>query len=152
MLNTNKNREVILLKELMEQGFYLKNDLNCAEAILYGANQVYGLGLSSDCLRLSAAFGGGMGVESVCGVVTASLMVLGYMFVEHHAHQSPEIKELSKDLFARFSKGLGDFNCKPLKEKYRTEEKKCYDIILKGAEILDDLIADEKKRRKREAP
>jgi hypothetical protein len=86
MLNTNKNREVILLKELMEQGFYLKNDLNCAEAILYGANQVYGLGLSSDCLRLSAAFGGGMGVESVCGVVTASLMVLGYMFVEHHAH------------------------------------------------------------------
>ncbi len=32
-----------MLKELIEQGFYLKNDLNCAETILYGANQVYGL-------------------------------------------------------------------------------------------------------------
>lgn len=136
-----------MLKELIEQGFYPKEDLSCSETILYGANQVYNLGLSKDCLRLSAAFGGGMGVENVCGVVTASLMVLGYLFVNDRAHQSPEIKDLCKDLFETFSKELGDFNCKPLKDKYRTEEKKCYDVVLKGAGILDDFVIREKRKR-----
>ncbi len=88
-----------------------------------------------------------MGIENVCGVVTASLMVLGYLFVKDHAHQSPEIKDLSKELFNRYSKVLGDFNCKPLKDKYRTEEKKCYDVILKAAEILDEFVIREKRKR-----
>ncbi len=136
-----------MLKELIEQGYYPKEDLSCSETILYGANKAYDLGLSKDCLKLSSAFGGGMGVENVCGVVTASLMVLGYMFVKEHAHQSSEIKDLNKELFERYSKELGDFNCKSLKDKYRTEEKECYDIILKGAEILDDIV--ERKKRKR---
>ena len=135
------------LKELIEQRFYQKNDLNCAEAILYGAIQVYNLGLSEDCLRLSAGFGGGMGTENVCGVLTASIMVLGYLFVKEHAHQSPEIKEIDKELFDIYSKELGDFYCKPLKDKYRTEEKKCFDVILKGAEILDYIISKEKRKR-----
>lgn len=135
------------LKKLIEQGFYPKNDLNCAETILYGANQVYGLGLSKNCLRLSAAFGGGMGTENVCGVVTASLMVLGCLFVKDGAHQSPEIKDLCKELFELYTKKLGNFDCKPLKDQYRTEEKKCYDVILRGAEILDELIIREKKKR-----
>ncbi|MDD3656558.1 MAG: C-GCAxxG-C-C family (seleno)protein [Atribacterota bacterium] len=138
------------LKELIEQGFYPKNDLNCAETILYGANQVYNLGLSRDCLRLSAAFGGGMGTENVCGVVTASVMVLGYLFVKDHAHQNPEIKDICKELFELYTKKLGDFDCKPLKDKYRTEEKKCFDVILKGAEILDYIISKEKRKRERQ--
>ena len=136
------------LKELIEQDFYQKNDLNCAEAILYGANKVYHLGLSKDCLRLSAAFGGGMGTENVCGALTASLMVLGCLFVKEHAHQSPEIKEISKELFEAYNKKMGSYICTPLKEKYRSEEKKCYEVILKGAEILDEII--EKEMRKRE--
>jgi len=138
-----------VLKKLIEQGFYLKEDLNCAETILYGANQVYGLGLSKDSLRLSAAFGGGMGIENVCGVVTASLMVLGQLFVKNHAHQNQEIKELSREFFTRFTNELGDFNCKPLKDKYQTEDKKCYDVVLKGAEILDDIVIRERRKREK---
>lgn len=138
------------LKDLIEQGFYPKNDLNCAETILYGANQVYGLRLSRDCLRLASAFGGGMGTENVCGVVTASLMVLGYLFVKDRAHQSPEIKDISKELFALYDKKLGDFTCKKLKDKYYCDDKKCFLVILKGAEILDDIINKEKKKRERQ--
>ncbi len=138
------------LKELIEQDFYQKNDLNCAEAVLYGVNQVYHLGLSKDCLRLSAAFGGGMGMESVCGVLTASLMVLGYLFVKEHAHQSPEIKEISKKLFQAYTEKMGSYICTPLKEKYRTKEKKCYEVILKGAEILDEIIEEEMRKREKQ--
>ena len=70
-----------MLKELIQDGYGIKDDLNCAEAILYGANQVYHLNLNPDSLKLAAAFGGGMAIESVCGVLIASLMVLGKLFV-----------------------------------------------------------------------
>ena len=130
-----------MLKELIQDGYGIKDDLNCAEAILYGANQVYHLNLNPDSLKLAAAFGGGMAIESICGV----LMVLGKLFVPDVAHKHPEIKELSKELFNTFEKEMGDILCKPLKDNYRTEEKKCRDVILKAAEILDKIVARELK-------
>ena len=134
-----------MLKELIQDGYGIKEDLNCAEAILYGANQVYHLNLNPDSLKLTAAFGGGMAIESICGVLTASLMVLGKLFVPDVAYKHPEIKELSKELFDTFEKEMGDILCKPLKDNYRTEEKGCRDVILMGAEILDKIVARELK-------
>jgi hypothetical protein len=43
-----------MLKKLIKNGYGIKEDLNCAETILYGANQVYHLGLNPDSLKLSA--------------------------------------------------------------------------------------------------
>jgi C_GCAxxG_C_C family probable redox protein len=137
-----------MLKELIQEGYGVKEDLNCAETILYAANQVYHLDLNSDSLKLAAAFGGGMGIESVCGVLAGSLMVLGRLFIKETAHKHPEIKELSKELFDTFQKEMGDILCKPLKDNYRTEEKKCREVILKGAEVLDRIISRELNKRK----
>jgi C_GCAxxG_C_C family probable redox protein len=137
-----------MLKELIQEGYGVKEDLNCAETILYAANQVYHLDLNSDSLKLAAAFGGGMGIESVCGVLAGSLMVLGRLFIKETAHQHPEIKELSKELFDTFQKEMGDILCKPLKDNYRTEEKECREVILKGAEVLDKIIIRELNKRK----
>ena len=136
-----------MLKELIQNGYGIKEDLNCAETILYGANQAYRLNLNSDSLKLAAAFGGGggMAIESVCGVLTASLMVLGKLFVPEVANKYPEIKELSKELFDTFKKEMGDILCKPLRDNYRTEEKKCREVHLKAAEILDKIVARELK-------
>lgn len=134
-----------MLKELIQEGYGVKEDLNCAETILYAANQVYHFDLNSDSLKLAAAFGGGMGIESVCGVLAGSLMVLGRLFIKETAHKHPEIKELSKELFDTFQKEMGDILCKPLKDNYRTEEKKCREVILKGAEILDKIVTRELK-------
>jgi C_GCAxxG_C_C family probable redox protein len=134
-----------MLKELIQEGYGVKEDLNCAETILYAANQVYHLDLNSDSLKLAAAFGGGMGIESVCGVLAGSLMVLGRLFIKETAHKHPEIKELSKELFDTFQKEMGDILCKPLKDNYRTEERKCREVILKGAEILDKIVTRELK-------
>ena len=39
------------LSELVNSGHMKKKDLNCAETILYGANEVYGLGLDPDTLE-----------------------------------------------------------------------------------------------------
>ena len=134
-----------MLKELIREGYGIKEDLNCAETILYGANKVYHLGLDKKALKLASAFGGGMGIESVCGAITGALMVLGILFVPDVAHKYPKIKELSKEFFERFEKEMGDIICKPLKDNYHTDASKCRPVILKSAEILDEIIKRELK-------
>lgn len=130
-----------MLGKLLQQGFAEGRDLNCAETILYGANEAYKLGLGDEALKMAAGFGGGMAIESVCGALTGSIMVLGRLFVEERAHKSPRLKELIKELLVRYREEMGSIQCDALKESYRTEEKKCREVIEKAALVLDEVIA-----------
>jgi C_GCAxxG_C_C family probable redox protein len=132
-----------MLADMINQGFGEKEDLNCAEKILQGANIAYDLGLDKEALKLAAGFGGGMAIEDKCGALTASLMVLGKLFVEERAHESTRIKELTKELFDEYQKEMGSIDCAPLKEKHRTEELKCRNVITKAAELLDRMVKRE---------
>jgi len=132
-----------MLSTLLEQGYGEIEDFNCAEKILYGANQAYNLGLDDQALKIAAGFGGGMAIGSVCGALTASVMVLGLLFVKKKAHESSKIKTLTQELFNAYRKEMKDIHCGPLKAKHRTEELKCKNVIVKAAEILDRMIARE---------
>lgn len=132
-----------MLAELIKQGFGEKEDLNCAEKILQGANIAYNLGLDKEALKLVSGFGGGMAIEDKCGALTASIMVLGKLFIKDRAHESTRIKELTNELFEEYKKEMGSIDCAPLKEAHRTEELKCRNIILKAAEILDRIVKRE---------
>lgn len=70
-----------MLLKLLQDGFGSAMDLNCAEKILYGANWAYNMKLPVEALKLAAGFGGGMGVESSCGVITGGVMVLSSLYV-----------------------------------------------------------------------
>ena len=132
-----------MLADLIKQGFGDVEDLNCAEKILYGANIAYNLDLNKEALKLAAGFGGGMAIEDKCGALTASIMVLGRLFVNDSAHESSRIKDLTKELFEDYKKEMGTIDCAPLKDKYRTEEFKCRNIIIKAAEVLDRIVKRE---------
>lgn len=132
-----------MLSDLMKQGFGEKEDLNCAEKILYGANIAYDMGLDKESLKLAAGFGGGMAIEDKCGALTASIMVLGKLFVKERAHESTRIKELTKELFNEYKKEMGTIDCTQLKEKYVIDELKCRNIIIKAAEVLDSIVKRE---------
>lgn len=131
-----------MLAELIKNGFGLEEDYNCAEKILYGANRVYQLELSDDALKMASAFGGGMGIEATCGVITAGLMVIGMKVTQTVAHQSKAMRPVANAFLAAYSDRMGSINCKVLKENYKTEENGCYSIIYEGALILDRLIAE----------
>lgn len=133
-----------MLSKLIQQGYGEREDFNCAEKILYGANQVYKLGLADESLRMAAGFGGGMAIGSVCGTLTASIMVLGILFVKDRAHESSKIKDLTQELFTTYQREMQAIDCDPLKAKYRTEELKCRNVIIKAAEILDHIIEQER--------
>ena len=46
-----------MLIEKIEE-YYKERDLNCAETMLYAANDVYGLELDKKALKMAAGFGG----------------------------------------------------------------------------------------------
>ncbi len=129
-----------MLKDLIESGFGEKEGYNCAERILYGANIAYNLGLPKEALKLSAGFGGGMGIQSICGALTASIMVLSHKYVNTVAHESDAYKIMNQKLFNEFLSEMNSIQCTYLKKTYKTEDKGCTDIIVKTAEILDKLM------------
>ncbi len=131
-----------MLKNSIESNFGKKEDYNCAEKILYGANTIYNLGLNTETLKLSAGFGGGMGIESVCGALTAGVMVLSYKYVNNVAHESDKIKEVNQKLFREFMEEMNSIQCGYLKKTYRKEATGCSNIIIKAAEILDKLMIE----------
>lgn len=131
-----------MLYKLLKSGYAEGKDLNCAEQILYGANEAYNLGLDKSALKMSAAFGGGMAIEDKCGALTGALMVLGRLLVEDRGHVS-NIKPLSVELYSEFENRMKAIDCKPLKEMYRTEAEKCNVIILEAAKLLDEILARE---------
>lgn len=133
-----------MLEQLLVTGFGDKEDFNCAEKIVYGANHAYNLGLDKNALKLSAGFGGGMGIESICGALTGCVIILSSLYVKDIAHESTKIKELTQKLFYHYHKEMGSINCDNLKDKYRTPELKCQPVILIAARILDKIILEEK--------
>jgi len=118
-------------------------DLNCAETMLYAANEEYGLNLSKEAFKTMAAFGGGMAIEETCGVISGAIAVLGIMFIVDRAHESDRVKNLTKEYIEAFKIKLGTENCKELKEAYRNDEVKCRKIIEEGAVILENIILRE---------
>lgn len=132
-----------MLKGLIESGFGSTQDFNCAEKILYGANEVYHLGLEKEALKLAAGFGGGMGIEGTCGALSASVMVLSKLFVEDVAHESDRIKTLTSELLNSYESKMDSIICKSLKENYRSEAEGCKNVIVKAAEVLDEMLKRE---------
>ncbi|WP_432665844.1 C-GCAxxG-C-C family (seleno)protein [Wukongibacter baidiensis] len=132
-----------MLKDLIQNGFGKDQKLNCAEKILYGANEAYDLGLDKDALRLAAGFGGGMAIEEACGALTAAVMVLSKLFVEDTAHKSNKINELTKELLNSYENEMGSIICKPLKKSHRSLFKGCDKVIIKAAECLDVIVKRE---------
>lgn len=132
-----------MLYEYLDAGFVDNTDYNCAERVLYAANEVYHLNLNKDALLLSAGFGGGMATGKVCGALTGAIMVLGKLFVKERAHESERIKELTKEFIKRYNTVMGSVDCKNLKAVYRTPELQCRVVVLEAARILDDIVARE---------
>jgi C_GCAxxG_C_C family probable redox protein len=134
-----------MLKETAKKYYGSEYDLNCAETILYAANEEYNMNLSKQTLKSMAAFGGGMAIESVCGAITGGLAVLSIMFTKERAHEGTKVKELTTEFFEEFNSKLDTDNCKKLKEKYREEDTRCWVMIDTAVEVLDKIVRREQE-------
>jgi coenzyme A diphosphatase NUDT7 len=131
------------IKSIIQEDRSNYKDLSCAEKILYAANEAYDLNLDGEALKLAAGFGGGMGIESVCGALTAGIMAIGKLYTEDRAHTSPKVKELSQQFLNTYKEKMDSLLCNELKAKHANPEIKCKFIILEAAELLDEVIQKE---------
>ncbi|NMM65442.1 hypothetical protein HBE96_22965 [Clostridium sp. P21] len=138
-----------MLKNTARKYYSEKYNLNCAETIIYAANEEYHMKLDKKTLKTMAAFGGGMGIESICGVITGSLAVLGILFTKKSAHESDKIKELSQEFFQKFEDKLGTNECESLKERYRNDEIRCSIMVDTAADILEQIVKREKREMRK---
>lgn len=133
--------------ERIVKRYYLDGDLNCAEALLYGANERYKLGLKQECLLVSAGFGGGMGIQSVCGALTGAIMALGVLFVENRSHEGEVMKQLAGEYLDIFASRHGSILCSDLKDTHFTEELRCAAVVAGAAELLEEFIEKNRELR-----
>lgn len=117
-------------------------DLSCSEAILYASNDRYGLNLDKSHFYMMAPFSGGMLSEDVCGIASAGLAVIGILFTDNVAHQTEDLREITNAFLKRIETKLKSINCFTLKELHRDEVTGCTSIIIKGAQILEEVIGE----------
>ncbi|WDV47017.1 C-GCAxxG-C-C family protein [Clostridiaceae bacterium M8S5] len=134
-----------MLKELIKSGYGIDEGYSCAQKILYGANEVYNLGLDDKSLALSAGFGGGMARESVCGALTAAIMVISSLYKDKY--EKKEFRMIVSGYLNRYEKEMSSIECKDLKESiYYNETDKCNYIIYKAALMLDEIVTIEENK------
>ncbi|WP_244833777.1 C-GCAxxG-C-C family (seleno)protein [Clostridium sp. BJN0001] len=122
-----------------------KLDLNCAECILYAVNKEYSLDISKETLKTMAGFGGGMGVGEICGAISGAIASISILFTEVSGHKSPKVRAMSKKFIERFKSSLGYIRCADLKKNiHDKEERSCLHMIETSAEILGEIIKEEK--------
>ncbi len=134
-----------MIKGKVKKYYDRKYDLNCAETIIYAANEEYNMNLSKETLKTMAGFGGGMAIEDTCGAIAGAVAVIGILFTEERAHESSKVKNLTKEFMEKFIDKLGTNNCAQLKNKYRkNEEIRCENMVYTAAEILDQMVLRER--------
>ena len=123
-----------------ERELYGDVNLNCAERILRGANIAYKLGLSEEALRVSAPFGGGMGIESVCGAITGALMVLGALYTDRAEKNTPLKDEITVPFIKEVRRRQGGLSCTHNKKYAQTNPFDSTPVVLAIAKVLDETI------------
>ena len=129
------------MKKLTEK--YRNNpvyDYSCSETILKAANEKYQLNLSEDTFKMMAPFSGGMLEGDACGILTASISVLGIIFIKDNAHNSPLMKEAVLEYKTKFKEIYKSIDCRNLVEKYRNPETGCTNFIVEASTLLEEVV------------
>lgn len=131
-----------------------QNGIDCSQIIVDEKKDALGI-TKEDALKMSAAFGGGMGIGETCGAVIGAMIVLGLKYGNTDKNQ-PEKKELLNakraEFLERFSKFYPSCVCKKLlgydfskpEEVAKIFEKNllfefCPNVVKTTLDILEDM-------------
>lgn len=107
-------------------------DCNCNQAVIGAMGVGYGVPFA-DCLRMGAAFGGGMRRGEVCGAVTGALMALGLKFgadAPGQADRKAEANAKTIEFMKAFEERFGSCICREL---IKANGKKICEQAIAGA-------------------
>ena len=98
--------------------YYLENDYNCAESLLRGANEYYGLGLDEKALLAIGGFGAGCYAGRLCGACAGSVAAVSSKYIHTRAHAEELARSRVEAFMKAFAETLGSDLCAELKERY----------------------------------
>jgi len=111
---------------------YFDNKFNCAQSVLTAFAEELGL-TEDESLRVSCAFGGGMGRQQLtCGAITGAAMALGLGFGKgSHDEDAKKLETYEKtvQLFDEFTHLNGSSNCRELLNNLDMRVEKDYSIL-----------------------
>lgn len=110
---------------------------NCAEAVWQAYAQELGINQEELELgnRLAGGFGGGAGVEDLCGAVAGGIIALGYIYGRRPEEpRNPMLRNSCQDFCRQAEQELGSLHCRDL--RYPDDRERCGIIVSKAAQIL----------------
>lgn len=128
------------MTENQEKALALRADgCNCCQAVIAAMGERYGLS-REDCMRVGAAFGGGMRRGEVCGAVSGALMVLGL----RHGASAPDEQNKKKEADAKtidymktFEQRFGSYLCRELIKA--NGKKICEQAVAGAVGVLEEM-------------
>ena len=135
-----------MLKDYYDK-YYFEGNYNCAETIIRAANECYELGLHDRDMIMMGAYGAGIQTGNTCGAILASAAVLSMKYVEAKAHESADIKPVTKKLLKKFREKYNSTLCKDIKAQSFRPEYRCRMTIETACDILDATIEEYEKEK-----
>lgn len=127
---------------------------SCAQAVFSAFAEPMGIDYQT-AIRLSAGFGGGMGMGSVCGTVTGAIMAIGLKYGGTDAPKKEQTAKLVKEFINRFKARHPSLNCRDLlgcdpntPEGRQTIKEKnlrvtiCQGVVSTAAQTLKAILAE----------
>lgn len=112
---------------------------NCSESMLLAINDKYDLHISEDAKTQMAAFGGGLFMGDVCGLLIGGYAALAHMFAEkENPKANDKLKSVCKEWYSRFSKEFNTINCINIKP----ETGGCSGQARAAAKVFESLMRD----------
>jgi C_GCAxxG_C_C family probable redox protein len=141
---------VEVASSLFREGF------SCSQSVCAAYSETYGFE-KEQALKMSSAFGGGMGLnDEVCGVVSGALMVIGMKFGRVKADDGKAKKKcysLAGEFFEKFKSRFGTVRCAGLlgcdistEDGMKTALEKdlfttrCADLVKSAAELVEQIL------------
>ena len=132
-----------MLKDFAEK--YYNDNYNCAEAVIRGGNDYYGLGLNDRDMIMMAGFGGGIQTGNTCGAIVGAVGLLSMKYVEVKAHESADLKPITVAFIRNLNAKYGSILCKDIKPQSFTPEIRCMGTIATVCDILEKTIEEYNK-------
>ena len=88
------------LSECIEY-YYTKENYNCAEAVIRGANDFYGLDIGKEDMKMFGGYGAGIYAGLVCGALIAGAAVLSVVIGRRTSSTPPSSALVGAELVRR---------------------------------------------------
>lgn len=132
-----------------------KQGINCSQALLSTYGRHYGLD-PEIALKVSGAFGSGMGMGETCGAVTGALMVIGLKHSKvsgSRLFSKEKTADIAHEFMEKFKARHGTVVCRELlgcdvttskglktAKQEKHFKKRCPEFVKDAAEILEEIL------------